>query len=112
MAQQGTRLTRNGKATPQNRRQAERHDVSKEVAFVVDSDRSRISHSAFAVDLSTLGARIRTTLKLEPGQQITVIPKEGSAQAVPSRVIWVAEQGRWGHGEAGVAFLQPTTLEV
>lgn len=112
MPQEGTRMGRTEKYAHDNRRQAERRDVSKEIAFVVDSDRSKITQSAFAVDLSMLGARIRTSLKLEPGQHITVIPKEGSAQAVPSRVIWVSEQGRWGHGEAGVAFLQPTTLEV
>ena len=99
-------------ATSADRRRVDRADVSKDIALVVDSDRGEISNNAFAVDLSTLGARIRTGLHLQAGQSVTVIPREGSKQAVPSRVVWVNERGRWGHGEAGIAFLQPTTLQV
>jgi len=94
-----------------NRRRCDRTDVEISVMLVVDSDRSKIAHNAFAVDLSRLGARIRPSIKLLPGQHITVIPNEGSAQAVPSCVIWVGEEGSERNGEAGIAFLQPLTLD-
>jgi len=97
--------------TVRNRRRAKRTSVSKSIALVVDSARDQIANGAFALDLSTLGARIRTDLKLEPGQLVTVIPKEGSTRAVPSRVVWVGESGSQRAGEAGIAFLEPTTLK-
>ncbi len=90
---------------PANRRQSERSRTSKPLTFVVDSDRDEITKGAFAVDLSQLGARIRTGVKLEPGQRITVIPASGQGQPVPSRVIWVSEPDPTRDGEAGIAFL-------
>lgn len=87
------------------RRRAPRHASSKPLAIMVDSERTKISDSAFAVDLSDLGARVRSSLHLEPGQLITVIPSDGPAEGIPSQVIWVDRSG--GSSEAGIAFLAP-----
>jgi hypothetical protein len=80
--------------------------VSKSIVIFVDSEREQIAKSAFAIDLSTLGARIKSSVKLSPGQLITIVPREGSEQSIPSRVIWVGDSGSNRSGEAGLAFLQ------
>jgi D-lyxose ketol-isomerase len=90
-----------------NRRRAERRESYKSVALVVDSRHNEIANRSFAVDLSELGVRIRTNLRLEPGQPVTVIPCEGEAYAVPSRVIWVQGASLNDDHEAGLAFLEP-----
>ncbi|MGH9396020.1 MAG: PilZ domain-containing protein [Terriglobia bacterium] len=89
-----------------NRRRAERREASKAVALVVESGHHEIASHAFAVNLSQLGARVRTPVRLEPGQQVTVIPREGKAYAVPSRVIWVHSAQSGGDTEVGLAFLE------
>jgi PilZ domain len=96
-------------ATATNRRQSERRAVAKSFVLFVDSDRDKIANNAFAIDLSSLGTRIRSTVKLVPGQLVTIVPKEGSEQAISSRVIWVGAPGSQRAGEAGIAFLQPLT---
>ncbi|HLI29705.1 MAG TPA: PilZ domain-containing protein [Terriglobia bacterium] len=93
--------------THPNKRRAERRLASKAIALLVDSDHKRIANTAFAVDLSQLGARIRTPIRLEPGQRVTVIPREGKAYAIPSRVIWVNASQSDSDSEAGLAFLEP-----
>ena len=72
---------------------------------MVNSDRDRIANGAFAVDLSDLGARVRSQIQLEPGQLITVIPNDGPKAGIPSQVIWVSRAGE--EREAGIAFLEP-----
>lgn len=89
-----------------NRRRAPRNTASKAIALIVDSDAEQIANHAFAVDLSMLGARVRTTIRLEPGQRVTVIPREGRSYAVESRVIWVQDAPA-NEAEAGLAFLEP-----
>lgn len=88
-----------------DRRRAPRSRVSQPLTVVVDSDRSQIADRAFALDLSDLGARIRSEVHLQPGQLVTVIPNEGAGEGVPSQVIWVERSG--AQEEAGIAFLQP-----
>lgn len=97
-------------AVKTDRRQRERKVVHKPVTLIVDSDRQRIANSAFAIDLSELGARIRSSLDLVPGQLVTIIPKEGDSQALPSRVVWVGRTGSERADEAGIAFMQPVTV--
>jgi len=99
-------------AAQTNRRRSERKAVNKPISLLVDSDHSEIANSAFAIDLSELGLRIRSDINLVPGQIVTVIPREGSKQAVRSQVIWVGESGSERAGEAGIAFLQPMAPEA
>jgi hypothetical protein len=93
-------------ANAENRRRSPRHKASKAIALIVDSDMSQIANQAFAIDLSLLGARVRTAVRLQPGQRVTVIPREGRDYAVESRVIWV-QDAPTHDAEAGLAFLQP-----
>src|SRR5438045_9120153 len=90
-----------------NRRRSERKNVAKTFVLFVDTEREKIANSAFAIDLSSLGARIRATVMLVPGQLVTIVPREGSEQAIPSRVVWVGATGSPRSGEAGIAFLEP-----
>jgi PilZ domain len=90
-----------------NRRRSERKKVTKSFVLFVDTERDRIANSAFALDLSALGTRIRSTVTLVPGQLVTIVPREGSEQAIPSRVVWVGEAGSPRSGEAGIAFVEP-----
>jgi hypothetical protein len=94
---------------PAERRRAPRREAASSLTFVVDSDRDQIVNRAFAVDLSDLGAKIRTGLRLQPGQLITVVPSEGPEEGIPSRVIWVSPSG--SNGEAGIAFLEPLATQ-
>lgn len=98
--------------SPAERRRAERRAFNKPLTMVVESERERISHGAYGIDLSTLGIRVRAGVDLLPGQLVTVIPREGAEHAVPSRVVWVGEEGSQRAGEAGIAFLEPLTLEA
>ncbi|HEV2492207.1 MAG TPA: PilZ domain-containing protein [Terriglobia bacterium] len=99
-------------ASPADRRRAERQALDKPVTLIVESDRERISQGAYGIDLSTLGIRVRAGVDLLPGQLVTVIPNEGAERAVPSRVVWVGEEGSKRAGEAGIVFLEPLTLEA
>jgi len=95
--------------TPHERRRSPRTKVGKPITLIVDSARSQIANSVFAVDLSQVGARIRSSVDLQLGQLVTVIPDGGTGPAVPSRVVWIAHKGSERNGEAGLAFLHPVT---
>lgn len=97
---------------PSERRRSERAAVNRPVTLVVDSSHDQIAHTAFAIDLSDVGARLRAGIDLKPGQMVTIIPNEGSAQSVKSQVIWVGEKGSNRSGQAGLAFLQPLTMSL
>jgi hypothetical protein len=97
-------------ATSKDRRQSVRTKANRPVTLIVDSDRSRIENKAFAVDFSDLGIRIRSNVKLQPGQLVMIIPNEGPGKAVPSRVIWIEHKTPDRTSEAGLAFLQPVAV--
>jgi PilZ domain len=96
-------------STGTERRRAPRRRVNTPLTLVVDSDASQVTSGAFAVDLSQLGARLRAQIHLEPGQLITVVPGGGAGPKVSSRVVWISDEGQGC--SAGVAFLQPVSLE-
>ncbi len=88
-------------------RRSDRIFVRLPVTLLVDSNRERVAQDAFTVDLSQLGVRVRTDLTLAPGQSVDVFPNRGLKYPIPSRVIWVGEQGEQRFGEAGLEFLSP-----
>ena len=98
--------------SPDARRRSERKPLGRAVSLVVESERSRIVHRVFGVDLSALGIRVRAGIALLPGQLVTVIPREGNSQAVRSRVVWVGEAGSDRAGEAGIVFLEPLSFQA
>ena len=97
-------------ATSKDRRKSVRTKANRPVTLIVDSDRSQIENKAFAVDFSDLGIRIRSDVRLQPGQLVMIIPNEGPGKAVPSRVIWIEHKTPDRTSEAGLAFLQPVAV--
>jgi hypothetical protein len=61
------------------------------------------------VDVSALGARIRSGLSLTPGQMVEVVPVNGS-EPVAARVVWVGNPASELQGQAGLEFLDPFNL--
>jgi hypothetical protein len=61
-------------------------------------------HKVWAVDISLLGARIRSTEVLVPGQMVLLIPSERSQTVYPCRVVWISPSGPQLYTEAGLEF--------
>ena len=72
--------------------------------LTVDANGSPFSANASTVDLSEIGARIKTTLGLAAGQPVNVIVPERQSDAAPGRVVWVGAQTQ-GAREVGIEFL-------
>ena len=64
-----------------------------------------VAHDAFTIDFSDLGARIRTTVSLAPGEAVGIVAYERKRETVPCRVVWVASSETNGFREAGLEFL-------
>ncbi len=92
------------------RRRHQRNSLSKPVTLSFDSDVGRISNYASTVDFSEGGARVRTHIRLIPGDAVRIIPQEGTNRAVPGRVVWVGPARSDGLVEAGLEFLQGARL--
>lgn len=74
-----------------NVRRCERKIATIPVKLVVKAEDHNADESALAVDISPRGARVRTKLKLGPGEWVGLVPKGGFAYAIPTRAIWVHE---------------------
>ena len=75
----------------------------------VDHEREQGGSDACTVDVSTLGARIRSELALTPGQMVEVVPVNG-AESVAARVVWVGNPASELQGQAGLEFLDPFNI--
>ncbi|HEY6291576.1 MAG TPA: PilZ domain-containing protein [Terriglobia bacterium] len=91
------------KAALIERRRCRRTATRLLIILTVDVEGSALSGSANTLDFSAIGARIRTTLRLTPGQSVNVLVPDKKGDAVSGRVVWVGapEGGR----QAGVEFL-------
>ena len=96
---------------PPTTRRSERIFVSMPITLRLEPETAQVTHSASTVDLSEMGARVRTDAPLAPGQALEVIPSEAGS-AVPSRVVWVGPAGSAWAGEAGLEFLQSLSAPV
>src|SRR5713226_151527 len=97
-------LTRPRRLTevPPTTRRSERIFVSMLITLRLEPETAQVTHSASTVDLSEMGARVRTDAPLAPGQALEVIPSAAAGSAVPSRVVWVGPAGSAWAGEAGL----------
>ena len=77
----------------------------------VDHEREHSGTDACTVDVSTLGARIRSDLALTPGQMVEVVPVNG-AESVAARVVWVGKPASELQGQAGLEFLDPFNIAI
>ena len=70
-------------------RQSRRLSATIPISLLMQPQESRTKHDGWMVDISTEGARVRTSLVLLAGQIVGVIPSEDSGQSIPYRVVWV-----------------------
>ena len=85
-------------------RRSQREAATIPVILVVPSEGSK-DHEAFMIDVSHLGVRVRTALKLVPGEQVGVVPKGEFPHAVPTRLMWLPTRVVWVRGEPGLWFV-------
>jgi hypothetical protein len=91
------------------RRRSERKIAKIAIVVFVDHEREQGGSDAYTVDVSALGARIRSGLSLTPGQMVEVVPVNGS-EPVAARVVWVGNPASELQGQAGLEFLDPFNL--
>ena len=90
-------------------RRSERKIAKIAIVVFVDHEREQGGSDAYTVDVSALGARIRSGLSLTPGQMVEVVPVNGS-EPVAARVVWVGNPASELQGQAGLEFLDPFNL--
>ncbi len=91
------------------RRRSERKVAKIAIVVFVDHEHEQGGNDACTVDVSTLGARIRSELSLTPGQMVEVVPVNGSDPVV-ARVVWVGNPASELQGQAGLEFLDPFNI--
>ena len=86
-------------------RRSLRQPISNFIRIAVASEGYEVEHSAFTIDQSLSGVRVRTVVPLSPGGAIVISRREGSCHIVPARVVWVRRPiSKVGH-IAGLEFL-------
>ena len=105
-ALQGSKLHAVATLPQTTHRRSERKIAKIAIVVFVDHEREQGGSDAYTVDVSTLGARIRSELSLTPGQMVEVVPVNGS-EPVTARVVWVGRPASELQGQAGLEFLDP-----
>ena len=90
-------------------RRSERRIAKIAIVVFVDHEHEPGGSDACTVDVSTLGARIRSDLALTPGQMVEVVPVNGD-NSVAARVVWVGKPASELQGQAGLEFLDPFNI--
>ena len=87
-----------------NARRCERKPKTMPISLVSKGHRLKSDGSAFTLDVSLRGARVRTKLELVPGELVGLVPLGEFSQAVAARAVWVREdECMWTY--AGLEFL-------
>jgi hypothetical protein len=90
--------------TTTSSRRCERKPKTIPVSLVLKGGPAMSDGSAFTLDISLRGARVRTKLPLFPGELVGVVPKGDIPHAIPARAVWVREdEYMWTY--AGLEFL-------
>ena len=87
-----------------------RHDrilMTTPVTLLAKSEGHTVPCPSHLVDVTEQGARIKAGVALNPREVVIIIPREGPAYAVNSRVIWAAEGGSDVESEMGFEFQNP-----
>ena len=91
-------------ATNASSRRCERKPKTIPVSLVLKGGPAMSDGSAFTLDISLRGARVRTKLPLFPGEWVGVVPQGDIPHAIPARAVWVREdKNLWTY--AGLEFL-------
>ena len=88
-------------------RRPQRRPTNLPVLLIVDPEGARIHSPAASFDFSHYGIGVRSSASLVPGQIVDIIPSEGPAHAVRSRVVWANPQASGEGCQAGLEFLNP-----
>jgi hypothetical protein len=72
----------------------------------VETERKWEECDAVTLDVSAYGARIEAGVSLTPGQEVEVVPRDGS-EPVAGRVVWVGKPASELEGQAGLEFFDP-----
>lgn len=90
--------------TTTSNRRCDRKSKTMPVSLIVKDDPSSVDTSAFTLDISLMGASIRTKLPLHPGERIGFVPPGDISTLIPARAVWVREDKfMWTY--AGLEFL-------
>ena len=89
------------------RRQHERTLLEKEITLATAAKNGTKYHDAVTVDLSPQGVRVRSKVKLTPGESVEIVADGISdlPHVVHSQVVWMAR------GEAGLQFAEPVQIK-
>jgi hypothetical protein len=86
------------------RREWERTQIEVPVTLVTAPGGKNSYHDAITVDLTSHGARVRSHLRLTPGEPVELITSDSVPNMpyiVPTQVVWMSKS----LGEAGLRFL-------
>ena len=70
-------------------RQSRRVSATIPISLLMEWEDPTTKHNAWMVDISSKGARVRSSLVLFAGQVVGIIPAGDSGQVIPYRVVWV-----------------------
>ncbi len=91
-------------------RRVERKSVSLHVVVRAELNQEGVELSGFVMDVSRLGAMIRTGAPLTPGQVIHIGFRGSPEKFVACSIVWVGENGTALEGKIGVAFQEPVQV--
>lgn len=94
---------------PADARRSHRVTSNMSMTLVLELDGKKVRHKGYLVDVSTLGARIRSGGTLAAGQSVELILTEGSWNVYPCRVVWANAAGLRPSSEAGLEYKTPWT---
>lgn len=90
---------------PANLRRWERQPATIPINLVLKAEDLKVDNSATIIDFSLRGVGILTTLALVPGERVRIVAKGEIPDAIPTRVVWVREDGSNHWTYAGLEFL-------
>jgi hypothetical protein len=96
--------------THANPRRWERQLTIIPIGLVLKTENLMVDNSATIIDFSLRGAGVLTKLALVPGEQVRIVAKGEVQDAIPTRVVWVRDDGPQHWTLAGLEFLD--TLEA
>ncbi len=93
-------------------RQSQRVPATIPFTLLVESEDFRIEHEASTLDLSLLGARVRTRVALLIGETVGIITRGDSQRAISARVVWTQRVGTDSWLLAGLEFLETLPAQI
>jgi hypothetical protein len=90
-----------------NTRVFQRRNAQIPVALVLPGRKRKVPHFASAVQLSFLGLKVKTDVKLRTGQAVQIVPLTGPCDAVPARVVWFGPPNSAMEGYIGLKYTDP-----